>query len=111
MYIASLGSRYEVRKDVVEEEKDDITPSFKKSMLDRIYKNPYANFRIPPSPSSLYLVRRHPGCKWTLVCACAVQFIRFFVLGAWGWLIGTGLRFLLIFSCIAEVISLFDLRL
>jgi len=121
MYIASLGSRYEGSKEVEEEEEEeeeeeacDIMPSFKKSMLDGVYKNP---MRISESllclrrPPSLYLVRRHPGCRWTLVCACTVQFIRFCVFGPWGRLIATGLRFLLIFSRIVEVISLFDLWL
>lgn len=61
MYIASLGSRYEVSKEVVvveeeEEEACDITPSFKKSMLDRFYKS------LMPISESLLRLRRPPLC-------------------------------------------------
>jgi hypothetical protein len=57
MYIASLGSRYEVSKEVVvEEEACDITPSFKESMLDRVYKSPM------PISESLLCLRRPPLC-------------------------------------------------
>jgi hypothetical protein len=57
MVIASLGgSRCEVSKEVVEEEACDITPLFKKSMLDRVYNSPM------PISESLLCLHRPPLC-------------------------------------------------